>query len=60
MIYAYLRVSTEKQTLENQRFEVSLIPYTALACKRTTVNNIHITLWNEEHNDIRIHQSKHR
>ena len=22
MIYAYLRVSTEKQTLENQRFEV--------------------------------------
>lgn len=23
MIYAYLRVSTEKQTLENQRFEIS-------------------------------------
>ena len=36
MIYAYIRVSTDKQTLENQEFEIKNY---ALA------NNLHIDIW---------------
>lgn len=36
MIYAYIRVSTDKQTTENQRFEIS---------KFAIQRNLHITKW---------------
>lgn len=39
MIYGYIRVSTDKQTVENQRFEINKF------CKK---NNIHINEWIEE------------
>ena len=39
MIYGYIRVSSDKQTVENQRFEIERF------CK---VNNLHIDGWIEE------------
>ena len=39
MIYGYIRVSSDKQTVENQRFEIEKF------CK---VNNLHIDGWIEE------------
>ncbi|MDI1254548.1 MAG: master DNA invertase Mpi family serine-type recombinase [Flavobacterium sp.] len=39
MIYAYIRVSTDKQTTENQRFEI---------LKFATHRNLHIEKWVEE------------
>ena len=36
MIYGYIRVSSDKQTVENQRFEIERF------CK---VNNLHIDGW---------------
>lgn len=39
MVYGYIRVSTDKQTVENQRFEI------ARFCKR---NNLQIERWIEE------------
>lgn len=39
MTYAYIRVSTDKQTVENQRFEIE---------KFCAANNIHIDKWIEE------------
>lgn len=39
MIYAYIRVSTDKQTVENQRFEI---------LKYADVNNLRIDQWVEE------------
>lgn len=39
MIYGYIRVSSDKQTVENQRFEIKRF------CK---VNNLHIDGWIEE------------
>ena len=39
MIYGYIRVSTDKQTVENQRFEIEKY------CKK---NNISISKWIEE------------
>lgn len=39
MIYGYIRVSTDKQTVENQRFEIEKF------CKR---NNLKIDFWIEE------------
>ena len=38
MIYGYIRVSSDKQTVENQRFEIEKF------CK---VNNLHIDGWIE-------------
>jgi DNA invertase Pin-like site-specific DNA recombinase len=39
MVYAYLRVSTDKQTVENQRFEIQ---------KFAQQRNLHISKWVEE------------
>ena len=39
MVYGYIRVSSDKQTVENQRFEIEKF------CK---VNNLHIDGWIEE------------
>jgi len=39
MVYAYLRVSTDKQTVENQRFEIE---------RFAQVRNLHISEWIEE------------
>ena len=39
MIYAYIRVSTDKQTTENQRYEIN---------KYCITNNIHVDKWVEE------------
>ena len=39
MIYGYIRVSSDKQTVENQRFEIKDF------CKR---ENLHIDGWIEE------------
>ena len=39
MIYGYIRVSSDKQTVENQRFEIN---------KFSTANNLHIDGWIEE------------
>lgn len=39
MIYAYIRVSTERQTAENQRFEI---------LKRTSAERVHVDHWVEE------------
>ena len=39
MVYGYIRVSTDKQTVENQRFEINNF------CER---NNIQIDQWFEE------------
>lgn len=39
MIYAYIRVSTEKQTAENQRFEI---------LKKTAADRVHVDEWIEE------------
>lgn len=39
MIYGYIRVSTDKQTVENQRFEINNF------CKK---ENLHIDGWIEE------------
>ncbi|MCQ2050303.1 MAG: master DNA invertase Mpi family serine-type recombinase [Candidatus Saccharibacteria bacterium] len=39
MIYGYIRVSSDKQTVENQRFEIN---------KFCTSNNLHIDGWIEE------------
>jgi DNA invertase Pin-like site-specific DNA recombinase len=39
MVYAYLRVSTDKQTVENQRFEI---------LKFAKQRNLHISKWVEE------------
>ena len=39
MVYGYIRVSSDKQTVENQRFEIERF------CK---VNNLHIDGWIEE------------
>ena len=39
MIYAYVRVSTDRQTIENQRFEIGRF------CKK---NNLSISKWIEE------------
>ncbi len=39
MIYGYIRVSTDKQTVENQRFEINDF------CKR---NNVVVNRWIEE------------
>ena len=38
MIYGYIRVSSDKQTVENQRFEIE---------KFCNVNNLHIDGWIE-------------
>ena len=38
MIYGYIRVSSDKQTVENQRFEIN----------KCTANNLHIDGWIEE------------
>ena len=39
MVYGYIRVSSDKQTVENQRFEIEKF------CK---VHNLHIDGWIEE------------
>ncbi len=39
MIYAYIRISTDQQSLENQRFEISNF---------CSINNIHVDKWVEE------------
>jgi DNA invertase Pin-like site-specific DNA recombinase len=39
MVYAYVRVSTDKQTVENQRFEI---------IKFAHIRNLHISKWVEE------------
>jgi len=39
MVYAYIRVSTDKQTVENQRFEIK---------KFVTLRNLQISKWVEE------------
>ncbi len=39
MIFAYIRVSTDKQTVENQRFEI---------LKKTAANRVHVDEWIEE------------
>jgi DNA invertase Pin-like site-specific DNA recombinase len=39
MIYAYIRVSTDKQTVENQRFEI---------LKYSSSKKIHVDNWIEE------------
>ena len=39
MIYAYIRVSTDKQTTENQRYEIN---------KYCSTNNLHVDKWVEE------------
>ena len=39
MVYGYIRVSTDKQTVENQRFEINLYAQN---------NNIKIDRWIEE------------
>ncbi|MEZ0485455.1 master DNA invertase Mpi family serine-type recombinase [Fibrella aquatica] len=39
MIYAYLRVSTDRQTAENQRFEI---------LKKTAADRVHVDQWIEE------------
>ncbi|MBO0951575.1 master DNA invertase Mpi family serine-type recombinase [Fibrella forsythiae] len=39
MIYAYIRVSTDRQTAENQRFEI---------LKKTSADRVHVDQWIEE------------
>ena len=39
MVYGYIRISTEKQSVENQRFEINYF------CKQ---NNIMVEKWIEE------------
>ena len=39
MIYAYIRVSTDRQTVENQRFEI---------LKKTSSDRVHVDQWTEE------------
>ena len=43
MIYGYIRVSSDKQTVENQRFEIERF------CK---VNNLHIDGWIDRNESI--------